>query len=107
MDMKASQRDGKRERKRERTSDRLKPRPSSKEPCDWLSDGLTEQVSGEVDRQDNADREDADDHQQTDDVALEGQVVHGVLATLLPDLLVPAGGRGKRRGLGTAVREEL
>lgn len=55
---------------------------------------LTQQVSREVDRQDDADRENADDDQQTNDVALEGQVVDGVLATLLSDLLVPKGGGG-------------
>lgn len=53
---------------------------------------LTQQISREVDGQDDADREDANHHQQADDVALEGQVVHRVFATLLPDLLVPAGG---------------
>lgn len=52
---------------------------------------LTQQVSREVDGQDDSDREDTDDHQQADDVALEGQVVDSVLATLLPDLFVPAG----------------
>lgn len=55
---------------------------------------LTQQVSGEVNRQDNADGEDADDDQQADDVTLEGKVVNGVLSTLLPDLFIPAGGGG-------------
>ena len=55
---------------------------------------LTQQVSGEVDGQDDADWEDADYNQQADDVTLEGQIVDGVLTTLLPDLFIPAGGGG-------------
>lgn len=58
---------------------------------DRSSGCLTQQVSREVDGEDDANREDADDHQQADDVALEGQVVDGVFAALLPDLFVPAG----------------
>lgn len=54
---------------------------------------LTQKVSGEVDGQDDANREDADDDQQADDVTLEGQIMNSVLATLLPDLFIPAGGR--------------
>lgn len=58
---------------------------------DWfMAVALTKQVSREVDWQDDTDREDADHNQEANDVTLEGQVVHGVLATLLPDLLVPA-----------------
>lgn len=55
---------------------------------------VTQQVSREVDGQDNANREDADDDQQADDVTLEGKVVNSVLSTLLPDLFIPAGGGG-------------
>lgn len=65
-------------------------RPESAAFCLRASAGaLTQQVTGEVHRQDDAHGEDADDDQQADDVALEGQVVHGVLAALLTDLLVP------------------
>lgn len=55
---------------------------------------LTQQVSREVDGQDDPDREDADDDQQADDVTLEGQIVNGILTALLPDLFIPEGGRG-------------
>lgn len=60
-----------------------------------IGDGvvLTQKVSGEVDGQDDANREDADDDQQADDVTLEGQIMNSVLTTLLPDLFIPAGGR--------------
>lgn len=54
---------------------------------------LTQEVSREVDRHDDANRKNADDNQQADDVALEGQVVNSVLPTLLPNLFIPAGGR--------------
>lgn len=53
---------------------------------------LTQQVSREVDGQDDADGEDSDHDQQADDVTLEGKVVNGILPTFLPDLLIPAGG---------------
>lgn len=62
--------------------------------CD-ASGVLTQEVSREVDGQDDADGEDADDDQQADDVPLEGQVVNSILATLLPDLLIPAGGEAQ------------
>lgn len=52
---------------------------------------LTQEVSREVDGEDDSHREDTDDHQQADDVALEGQIVDGVLAALLPDLFIPEG----------------
>lgn len=55
---------------------------------------LTQQVSREVDRQDDADGENADNDQEADDVTLEGKIVNGILSTLLPDLFVPAGGGG-------------
>lgn len=53
---------------------------------------LTQEVSGEVDGQDDADGENAHHDQQANDVPLEGQVVNGILTALFPDLLVPAGG---------------
>lgn len=57
---------------------------------------LTQQVSREVDGQDDADGEDAHNDQQPDDVTLEGKVVNGILSTLLSDLFIPAGGGGGR-----------
>ncbi len=65
--------------------------------CDAVGAVLTQQVSGEVDGQHDADREDADDDQQADDVTLEGQIVNSILATLLPDLFIPAGGGGQNK----------
>lgn len=56
---------------------------------------LTQEVSREVDGQDDANGEDAHDDQQADDVPLEGQVVNSVLAALFPDLLIPAGGEAE------------
>lgn len=50
---------------------------------------LTKQVTGEVDRQDDADRQNAHHYQQPNDVALKGQVMHRILTTLLPDLIIP------------------
>lgn len=52
---------------------------------------LTQEVSREVDGEDDSHREDTDDHQQADDVTLEGQIVDGVLTALLPDLFIPEG----------------
>lgn len=63
------------------------PRPS--DPV-----ALTQKVSREVHGQDDADREDADHDQKADDVTLEGQVVNGVFATLLTNLLVSAAETG-------------
>lgn len=56
----------------------------------------TQQASGDVDRQDDSHREQADHRHQQDDVALEGQVCGGINATLAPDLLVPVAGGGGR-----------
>lgn len=63
------------------------PRPSDRV-------ALTQKVSREVHGQDDADREDADHDQKADDVTLEGQVVNGVFATLLTNLLVSAAETG-------------
>lgn len=49
---------------------------------------FTQQVAREVDRQDDAQGQAADHHQEEDDVSLEGQVVDGVLPTPLQDLVI-------------------
>lgn len=49
---------------------------------------VTQQVAGEVDGQDDTQGQEADHHQQEDDVSLEGQVVDGVLPTPLQDLVI-------------------
>lgn len=49
---------------------------------------ITQQVPREVDRQDDAQGQAADHHQQDDEVSLEGQVVDGVLPTPLQDLVI-------------------
>lgn len=49
---------------------------------------VTQQVPREVDGQDDAQGQEADHHQQEDDVSLEGQVVDGVLPTPLQDLVI-------------------
>ncbi len=54
----------------------------------------TQQISRQVDRQDDANREDANNNQQANYVTLEGQIVNSILATFLPDLFIPAGGEG-------------
>lgn len=49
---------------------------------------VTQQVAREVDRQDDAQGQEADHHQQEDDMSLEGQVVDGILPTPLQDLVI-------------------
>lgn len=63
-------------------------------PVHWW---LTLKVSWEVDWQDNAHGQHAHHHQQTDDVALEWEVVHCVLTTFLPDLIISEGGERKKK----------
>lgn len=49
---------------------------------------FTQQVAREVDRQNDAQGQAADHHQQEDDVSLEGQVVDGILPAPLQDLVI-------------------
>lgn len=67
----------------------------------------TQQVAREVDGQHDADGQHAHHHQEADDVTLEGQVMHRVLAALLPDLLVPAAGADVSRVSRKAQAEPL
>lgn len=60
-------------------------------------DGNTLEFPGEVDGQDDGQRQQADHGHEQDDVALERQVGDGVDAALAADLFVP-GGVTERRG---------
>lgn len=79
-------------------------RPEAGEACATLlshpmtGEAPTQEVPREVDRQDDSHGEHADQHQQDQEVTLEGEVGGGIDPTLALNLLVPGGeaGRGER-----------
>lgn len=55
-----------------------------------LQDQNTQEVPGNVDRQDYSQGQQGNHCHEQDDVALEGQICHGINATFTSDLLIPA-----------------
>lgn len=55
-----------------------------------LQDQNTQEVPGNVDRQDYSQGQEGNHCHEQDDVALEGQICHGINATFTSDLLIPA-----------------
>lgn len=69
----------------------------------WRQDKITQEVPRKVNGQDDGQRQQAHHRHEQDDVALEGQVGHGIGAALAADLFIPAGkfgGVGEREGVG-------